>query len=60
MVNIPTHAQLDLFFCSNLESREQMDRRHLEEAFLQYAILKMASWYRGIKADKLTMDHPMC
>ena len=31
-----------------------MDRRRLEEAFLQYAMLKMARWYHGVKADKLT------
>ena len=31
-----------------------MDRRRLEEAFLQYAILKMASWHHGVKAEELT------
>lgn len=35
-----------LFYSSNsLESRQQLDRRHLEEAFMQYALLQVASWY---------------
>jgi hypothetical protein len=41
-------------FCSTLESRQQMDRRRLEEAFLQYAVLRMASWYQDVEANTLS------
>ena len=32
-------------YSTDLESRLRMDRRRLEEAFLQYALLKVAEWY---------------
>ena len=32
-------------YSRDLESRQRMDRRRLEEAFLQYALLRVASWY---------------
>ena len=35
-----------IIICSNsLDSRQQLDRRRLEEAFMQYALLRVASWY---------------
>ena len=30
---------------SELESRQRMDRRRLEAAFLQYALLRVSKWY---------------
>ena len=36
-----------------------MDRRRLEEAFLHYAVLKMASWYHSVNADKLTFHEEL-
>lgn len=32
-------------FSNSLESRQQLDRRWLEEAFMQYALLRVDSWY---------------
>ena len=53
-----SHAQLDFFF-SNLDSRQRMDSRRFEEAVLQYAVLKMASWYQSESLLGL-IDYPMC
>ena len=33
------------FHSNDLEARQRMERRRLEEAFLQYALLNVASWY---------------
>lgn len=41
-------------FRSELVSRQHMDRRRLEEAFMQYALLRVCSWYPSvIKIDIL-------
>ena len=34
-------------FSNDLDSRQQLDRRRLEEAFMQYALLRVASWYQS-------------
>ena len=33
---------------NSLESRQQLDRRRLEVAFMQYALLQVTSWYPSI------------
>lgn len=49
-----------LLHSSDLETRQQMDCRRLEEAFLQYAMLKAYVWYPLLSKNDLSFHEGLC
>ena len=60
MATMMLRLTLALVYRLQLLRRQEMDRRRLEEAFFQYALLKVAAWYKIKPLNELKMHSETC